>query len=81
MKTLAVLLAMTTMALAQASPPPPADPALVQGALSALQAQRNRALDEAASAEAQLSHAQAQLAELQKQLDALKAATPPAKAK
>lgn len=49
-----------------------ADPKLVQSALNVLQAQRNRALDEAASAEAQLDRARQEIADLQKQIDASK---------
>jgi hypothetical protein len=48
------------------------DPDLLQAAAQALAAQRNRAMDEAASAEAQLLKAQRQIAALQQQLDELK---------
>lgn len=54
-----------------------ADPKFLQAAIQTLQAQRNRAMDEAASAEAQLAKAQQQIVDLQKQLDALK--NPPSK--
>jgi|HubBroStandDraft_6_1064221.scaffolds.fasta_scaffold3076770_1 hypothetical protein len=58
--------------------PQGADPAFfLQQALNALQAQRNRALDEAAGAEAQLAQAQKTIADLQKQLADPKAAPAP----
>lgn len=48
------------------------DPKFLESAIAALQAQRNRALDEAASAEAQLTKAQQELADLKKQLESPK---------
>jgi chromosome segregation ATPase len=59
---------LTASALAQQPIPQGADPVFLAQALSALQAQRNRALDEAASAEAQLAQAQKTIADLQKQI-------------
>ena len=63
---LAILL-FADLALAQPIPQG-ADPAFLQQALNVLQAQRNRALDEAAGAEAQLGQAQKTIADLQKQI-------------
>jgi hypothetical protein len=60
--------------LAQAPGP---DPQFVQNALVALQQQRNRALDEAAQAQAQLAVTQSQLASTKKELDDLKAQNAP----
>lgn len=48
------------------------DPDFVQKALTTLQLQRNRAMDEAASAEAQLLKSQQEIADLKKEVDALK---------
>jgi hypothetical protein len=61
---------------AQQATPQGADPAFLQQALNALQAQRNRALDEAAGAEAQLAQAQKTISDLQKQVADPKAAAP-----
>jgi hypothetical protein len=61
-----------TPALAQQPMPPGANPEFLEHALNALQAQRNRALDEAAAAEAQLSQAQKRIGDMQKQIDELK---------
>jgi chromosome segregation ATPase len=54
--------------LAQQAGPQGSNPAFLEHVLNALQAQRNRALDEAASAEAQFAQAQKTIAGLQKQL-------------
>ena len=56
---------------------PPADPAFLQQALVALQGQRNRALDEAAVAQAQAAKMQADLAAVTKERDELKAKLEP----
>jgi TolA-binding protein len=63
-----MLTLLAASALAQQPIPQGADPAFLQQALNALQAQRNRALDEAAAAEAQLGQAQKTIADLQKQI-------------
>lgn len=60
-------LSLASVASAQQNP----DPDFLRNALTAMQTQRNRAMDEAASAEAQLAKAQQQIADLQKQLDAM----------
>lgn len=65
---IAILLLISTAAFAQDNVQG-ADPKFLQTAIQALQAQRNRAMDEAASAEAQLAKAQQQIVDLQKQLD------------
>ena len=67
---------MTTAAFAQDNVQG-ADPEFTQKALSALQGQRNRAMDEAAVAEAQLAKVQKENVDLQKQIDDLKKAGPP----
>ena len=75
-----LILTVVLLASVTASAQDGADPKFMQDALSALQGQRERAMNEAASAEAQLAKAQrdlqtaqAKIAELQKELDALKA--------
>jgi septal ring factor EnvC (AmiA/AmiB activator) len=77
MKSLIIvaLLALSVPALAQ-QPPSQVDPVLMQQAIAALQAQRNRALDEAAQAEAQLGKETAENADLKKQIEALKPKEP-----
>jgi chromosome segregation ATPase len=79
-RTLIVCVAFfATPAVAQQPPTPQGtNPEFLQHALNALQAQRNRAQDEAASVEALLSQAQHQIADLQKQVDGLKAKYEPA---
>ena len=79
MKKIAIfgaILALTSPAIAQQAPP---DPAVLQRALSALQAQRNQAMDAAASAEIKaaglaedLAKAQARIKELEPKPDAPK---------
>lgn len=49
-----------------------ADPKFMQNVLAALQEQRNRALNEAASAEAQLLKSQQEIADLKKEVESLK---------
>lgn len=75
---IAILLLISSAAVAQDNVQG-ADPKFMQTAIATLQAQRNRAMDEAAAAEAQLTKAQQQIADLQKELDALKAKDAPAK--
>jgi hypothetical protein len=55
----------------------PPDQQFTNNAIAALQQQRNRALDEAATAQAQLAIAQNALQSAQKELTALKAASAP----
>lgn len=62
--SLVVFMLISTAAFSQ-----DADPKLMQQAIAALQAQRNRAMDEAASAEARLLKAQQEIEDLKKQLD------------
>jgi len=69
---LVALTALFVLSVATANAQQPPDPAFLQQAVAALQAQRNRALDEAAGNAAQLAQAQQKVADLQKQLDALK---------
>lgn len=64
MKVLVFLLALTTSVLAQQQP----SPEFLNNALNAMEGQRNRALNEALTAEAQLAQAQKTIADLQKQL-------------
>ncbi len=63
---IALLLGSTV--IAQQAAPQGVNSAFLEYALNALQAQRNRALDEAATAEAQLAQAQKENADLKKQL-------------
>lgn len=70
LRTIAFVLALIGPASAQVQG---ADPAFMQDALNAVAAQRNNALNEAASAQAQLARAQKEIADLQKQISDLKA--------
>jgi hypothetical protein len=70
----AVLLISSLAAGAQQQPPP--DPAALQQAISMIQMQRNKALDEAVLIGMENARLKDQVAELQKQIDALKAAKP-----
>jgi hypothetical protein len=69
---------LSSAALAQQAAPQGSDPAFLQTAIATLQAQRNRAYDEAAAAEARLANAQNEIIDLKGQIDALKS---PAKCK
>ncbi len=67
-----VIVGAVTVAVAQ----PAASPEMFQNALGALQGQRNRAMDEAANAEAALAQAQKSIEQLQKQITDLQAKLP-----
>jgi hypothetical protein len=60
-------------------PQKPAPQGFLQQAITVLQAQRSRALDEAAVAEAKLAEAEARIAELEKQVTELKPKEAPPK--
>ena len=70
MKSLALLLALTTAAFAQQSPAP--DPAFLQKAVNALITQRNNALNAQADTEARLSQLADENAKLKAEIEALK---------
>ena len=75
---MAMVLALALSGTAQAQAVPQgADPAIMQQIINALHEQRNRAMDEATAAEAQLLKAQDEIKQLQTQID--KAKTPDAK--
>jgi len=80
-------LLLTGHLLAQTAAPvgPPPDPQFVQNAIAVLQQQRNKALDEAAQAQAQAAVSASQLAAAQKEIEKLKAdaakTAPPAEPK
>jgi cell division protein FtsB len=74
--TLLALALLTASAHAQQQPP---DPAFMQRALSAMQTQRNQAMDQAAIAQAQAAQAQEEVAKLRAEIEQLKKpATDPA---
>lgn len=68
---IAIALMLMVPALAQ-QPAPQADPAFMQKALTALQAQRNAALDGQAAAQAQAAMLTEEVATLKKQIEDLK---------
>lgn len=72
LRAAAFVVALTVSAAAQVQG---TDPQFMQDALNAVAAQRNNALNEAASAQAQLTRAQKEIADLKKQVDDLKAKT------
>lgn len=69
MRSIVVLLALTTTAVAQQAP---VDPAVLQEVIAVLRAQRDQAADAHAGTAAQLAVAQREIARLRAEIEALK---------